>query len=215
MKANVILISVDCLRADCLASINREGGITTNIDRLAEKGILFTKAFSTSSWTPPAFKSIMASQYPFSNNGYLHVRDSVTLPMVMKWLGYKTAAFHSNVINAKQGDSILVPPNYGHVTVNPSDEVLLIANLISARCKSEYDPYIKLRGAAVYLTQQGFVKNNSYDEVPDPRIVDPEPLPFLKQEKHIYDSFVRDPRTFKFLSKPRLLSGMEVYDINL
>jgi len=96
MEANVVLISVDCLRADCLASIDRKGGITFNIDRLAERGILFTKAFSTSSWTPPAFKSIMASQYPFSNNGYLNVRDSVTLPVVMKWLGYKTAAFHSN-----------------------------------------------------------------------------------------------------------------------
>jgi len=96
MKANIVLISIDCLRADCLRSISGKNSITPNMDKLAKNGMLFTRAFSTSSWTPPAFKSILASLYPFSNGGCLNVRNNVTLPLIMKWLGYKSAAFHSN-----------------------------------------------------------------------------------------------------------------------
>ena len=96
VDSNVVVITVDCLRADCLTSISQESGITCNIDRLANRGMLFLRAFSTSSWTLPSFKSVMASQYPFSDGGILNIGDYVTLPLVMKYLGYRTAAFHSN-----------------------------------------------------------------------------------------------------------------------
>jgi len=55
----VILITIDTLRADSLASYGGEGGLTPSLDALAEKSILFERAFASSPWTLPSMASIM------------------------------------------------------------------------------------------------------------------------------------------------------------
>jgi glucose-6-phosphate isomerase len=77
------------------------------------------------------------------------------------------------MIAAITGDIVVVPPGYGHVTINPSGtEVLQMANLVSSSFESNYLPYEHLRGAVFYeMTSGAFVKNPLYPQKPRLRII--------------------------------------------
>lgn len=102
-------------------------------------------------------------------------------------------------VECQKGDFIIIPPDYGHITINPSEkEELKMANWIFSGCKSDYSPFEELSGACYYYIKdnsqnQGaslagrrvWVKNNNYKNVPDlhfkkPEKSLPENLDFLK-----------------------------------
>ncbi|WP_340819293.1 glucose-6-phosphate isomerase family protein [Methanolobus sp. WCC4] len=93
------------------------------------------------------------------------------------------------VCKAKAGDIALIPPDYGHVTINASDSVLKMANWVCSNFSSEYEPVRKHEGAAYYLLEDGFVKNANYSEVPEIRYVGPmdHPEAGLFCGKDMYD----------------------------
>ena len=66
-EMNVILISFDALRADHLGCYGYTRPTSPHIDSLAQEGILFTQAISSSSWTLPAHFSLLTSLYPSAN----------------------------------------------------------------------------------------------------------------------------------------------------
>jgi len=63
----VVLISVDTLRADSVSFDGHTPQTTPFMDRLARDGVVFTQAYSTSSWTPPAMGSLLTGLYPTSH----------------------------------------------------------------------------------------------------------------------------------------------------
>ena len=67
-------------------------------------------------------------------------------------------------VHAKAGEAVLIPPNYGHVTINPSiSETLVMANIVSSQFESIYGDYEERCGAAYhYLSDETFVKNSAY-----------------------------------------------------
>jgi arylsulfatase A-like enzyme len=69
---NVVLISVDTLRADKLNSYGYEKYLTSpNMDALARDGILFENHITSAPWTTPAHLSILTSLKP-SSHGMIH-----------------------------------------------------------------------------------------------------------------------------------------------
>jgi glucose-6-phosphate isomerase len=72
------------------------------------------------------------------------------------------------LITASANDVVLIPPGYGHVSINPSrDETLVMANIVSTAFESEYGDYEALHGAAYYEMVDGtLVKNPHYPKVP-------------------------------------------------
>ena len=64
--SNVVLIVLDTLRADHLGAYGSTRGLTPNLDRLAERSIVFENAIATSSWTRPSIASMLTSKYPTS-----------------------------------------------------------------------------------------------------------------------------------------------------
>jgi len=94
---NVILITIDCLRADHMSCMGYPKKTTPNLDSLSDEGILFTQSISVSTWTPASFISILTSTYPFMYGGYVYPSEERTMiSEVLKRNGYTTAAFHSN-----------------------------------------------------------------------------------------------------------------------
>ena len=69
-------------------------------------------------------------------------------------------------VKGKRGDYILIPPKYGHVTINPSSEQLKMANWVSKNCKSDYKKIERKKGACYYYTKSGWIKNKNYKKVP-------------------------------------------------
>ncbi len=106
---NVILISIDTLRADHLGCYGYSRNTSPNIDRIAKEGVLFKNAYSTTSWTAPAMVSLFSSLYT-SHHGVIHgtakagiaydqevFSESLTrIPEVLKKNGYFTIGFSSN-----------------------------------------------------------------------------------------------------------------------
>jgi len=70
------------------------------------------------------------------------------------------------VIEANKGEIIVIHPGYGHITINPTNQTLIIANWISDRCVSDYSIFKKMNGPAYFYTLKGWVKNKNYLEVP-------------------------------------------------
>ncbi|MFW9873826.1 MAG: glucose-6-phosphate isomerase family protein, partial [Candidatus Thorarchaeota archaeon] len=73
------------------------------------------------------------------------------------------------VSEAKAGEIAIIPPGYGHVTINNSDQTLKMANWVCDIFSSCYEPVKRYSGAAYYLLEDGFVRNESYADVPDVR----------------------------------------------
>ena len=88
-------------------------------------------------------------------------------------------------VKAKKGESVIIPPYYGHVTINPSSIDLKTADWSSIECKSDYSLFEKLQGACYYYTKDGWIKNNNYKTVPPLRFEQaltalPNDLSFLR-----------------------------------
>src|SRR3989338_2376792 len=67
-------------------------------------------------------------------------------------------------LTAKKGDCFLIPPGFGHVSINPGKKDLVLANLVSGEFESDYRMYEKLRGTCYYETTKGeIVKNPRYE----------------------------------------------------
>ena len=94
---NVVLISIDTLRADHVGSYGYARPTTPVLDSVAEEGVRFANAFSQSSWTLPAHASLMTSQYPHEHGAVennTRIKDAaVTLAEALQGAGYDTAAF--------------------------------------------------------------------------------------------------------------------------
>jgi len=54
-------------------------------------------------------------------------------------------------VKASAGDKVLVPPNYGHITINPSHKTLKIANFVARDFSSLYDPIRERAGGLTSL----------------------------------------------------------------
>jgi len=78
------------------------------------------------------------------------------------------------VVKAKKGDIVVIPPYYGHVTINPSKkETLKEANWVSVSCQNIYNSFIEKQGACYYFAGKGWIKNKKYDKVPKLRFEQP------------------------------------------
>ena len=100
---NVLLITVDTLRADRLGAYGFTLAKTPNVDRLADEGTLFTDAIAAAPITMPSHASIMTGLLPPAhgvrdNGAFALSDDAVTLAERLKAAGYETRAFVSALV---------------------------------------------------------------------------------------------------------------------
>ena len=93
---NVLLISIDTLRADHLGAYGHERPTSPNLDRLARAGVLFEDATTTSPWTLPAHVSLLTGLYPDGHgvrtNKHFLGRGIPTLAQLLADEGFETGA---------------------------------------------------------------------------------------------------------------------------
>ena len=93
---NVVLITMDTTRADRLGCYGYDGVSTPNIDRVANRGTLFTRAFATAPITGPSHASILSGTYPpfhqVRDNAVSAVPEEIPwMPEIFRSQGYLTA----------------------------------------------------------------------------------------------------------------------------
>ena len=93
---NVVLLTIDALRADHVSSLGYHRRTTPNIDQLATENLLYENAYSVSSHTREAVAGILTGRYPDESVDQHYQLRSDSIP---EWLGDEvdvSAAFHSN-----------------------------------------------------------------------------------------------------------------------
>jgi len=96
-QPNVILVSIDTLRADHLSAYGYEQPTSPHLDALAEEGVLFEQAYSQVIVTTPEHTTMLTSLYArthgiYSNSTGPLSPDVRTLAEVLQQEGYGTAA---------------------------------------------------------------------------------------------------------------------------
>ncbi|TKX73901.1 sulfatase [Halorubrum sp. GN11_10-6_MGM] len=92
--SNVVLVTVDSLRADAVSPYDAARRSPV-IDDLADGGTVFDRAFATGNWTPFSFPSILASEPVFARNGDIGVAESTTLAETLSDAGIATGGFNA------------------------------------------------------------------------------------------------------------------------
>ena len=130
-------------------------------------------------------------------------------------------------IYAAAGDKVIIPPNYGHFTINASNKDLAMANWVCLDCVSDYSKVKEKRGACYYAiknspnspvsgmgqallqggkSQEGeinWLENKNYQNIPKLRKLSPTNFSELGLEKNkeMYE-LVDDLEKLKFLIQP-------------
>ncbi len=95
---NVLLITIDTLRADYLSCYGRKSISTPNIDALAARGVRCAQAFAQVPLTEPSHASILTGTYPQIHKvrdmgGFVLDRNVPTLATILGGAGWSTAGF--------------------------------------------------------------------------------------------------------------------------
>ena len=106
-RRNVLVITIDTLRADRVGCYGFALAHTPAIDGLARAGVRCTNATTAAPITLPAHCSIMTGLYPPAhgvrdNGNYALSPDAVTLAERLSAAGYRTAAFVSAEVLARR-----------------------------------------------------------------------------------------------------------------
>jgi arylsulfatase A-like enzyme len=96
-RPNILLLSIDTLRADHLGCYGYARKTSPNLDRFAAQSVRYQNAFAPAPWTLPSHVAMLSGWHPY-DAGIRKSRDSISpeVRLVSEWLqeaGYRTAAF--------------------------------------------------------------------------------------------------------------------------
>jgi arylsulfatase A-like enzyme len=96
-RPDILLITIDTLRADSLEPYGATDTLTPNIAALADQGVVYEAATTPMPLTRPAHASILTGLYPDQHgvltNHQILPEDRVTLAEILLDAGYQTAGF--------------------------------------------------------------------------------------------------------------------------
>ena len=114
-RPNVLLLSLDTLRADHVGAYGHERGTTPNLDALAADSVVFNRAYAPSNHTLESHMSVMTGLYPATHGVRRKLtqrlkadplsKQQITLAETLQGQGYSTGGFAYNCIwmQAKYG----------------------------------------------------------------------------------------------------------------
>jgi len=118
------------------------------------------------------------------------------------------------LITAKPGDKVLIPPGFGHITINPGEDFLVMSNWVADGFASLYEPIRKMKGGAYFELAVNevpeFVPNQNYTKLPPlnrSSVVPVEELSLLTGLP-FYSVFKENNSAFRFLTHPEEFTGV-------
>ena len=102
---NVLMITIDTLRADRVGSYGSKAGLTPHLDALAADGVRFSTAYTPVPLTGPSHATMLTGRYPRThgllNNGtQVLPEDEILLSEVLHEKGFQTGAIVSALVLA-------------------------------------------------------------------------------------------------------------------
>jgi glucose-6-phosphate isomerase, archaeal len=119
------------------------------------------------------------------------------------------------IVKARTGDKVVVPPNYGHVSVNVGSGVAISSNIQKRDlpASADYGSFEAYRGGSLYRKETGWVPNPAYS-LRSTRTVRSKDIPEwgLVKNKSLYQSFLEAPEKFAFVSMPQNYDFSNVWE---
>lgn len=186
-RPNLLLITADQFRWDCLGCMGNPAIATPNLDGLAAHGMLFRNAFTPNPICVPARASIMTGNYPHvctgvkGNSGRIRP-DQPLLTEVLKRVGYRTYALGKLhfVPYSAPGEPRLVH-GFEHVDLCESGRVL-----------KQHDPEGRLSGVEDYFDYLKTVGWGGYTRAHGLGNNDVHPCPSPLPAEHTVDAWIAD-----------------------
>ncbi|WP_072524585.1 glucose-6-phosphate isomerase family protein [Clostridium sp. Marseille-P3244] len=172
------------------------------------------------------FKKTSGHYHGFVENGscpYPEVYEVICgeiIFVLQKCLDFQSDKSHVideiRIVHAKEGESVIIPPFYGHCSINPTEGISMFSNIAVVSCPLFYEPIQKKGGLAVYVTKNDgqfcLRQNSRYDNLPAAEIVRPRENKKLGIEfgTPCYQNFVKNPEKYDFLLHPeKYIAEME------
>lgn len=110
------------------------------------------------------------------------------------------------IVEATEGDKVVVPPGYGHVSVNVGEEIAISSNIQKRDLPSsaDYGSFENFRGGALYRKKSGWENNPAY-RIRSIKKVIPKEIPDwgLEKDTPLYHAFVQNPAKFAYITNPK------------
>ena len=123
------------------------------------------------------------------------------------------------LIEANQGEKIIFPPGFGHISINATPQNLVLANWLDESFESDYRPYDKYNGPAYYLMADeagnlAIKPNKEYLNIPPLIKLKPKDLSSLglKKSEPMYLTGQNSPNMLQFLYQPELFADQLTID---
>ena len=105
------------------------------------------------------------------------------------------------------GETIIIPPLYGHASVNIGDGPMIFNNVCTLENKSDYSLVKRHKGMPYYIMKENgslkFVKNPTYHmDIPEPHLM-------RVRENADYGILFNNPVYHEFLKRPQVFSFLE------
>lgn len=155
-RPDVVLVTIDTLRADHCSAYGYPVETTPQLDALASRGLLFRRAYAESSTTAPSHAVLLTGRHfrtlGVRRNGHAIPPDALTLAEALAEEGYATAAFISSFpLLSRFGFSQGFELYYDKLVM---DEASL------GRRKPGSEPHDRLAGATLAHVQNWFEKRS-------------------------------------------------------
>jgi glucose-6-phosphate isomerase len=112
------------------------------------------------------------------------------------------------LVNVDAGETIIIPPDYGHCSINIGNGPMIFSNLAYEPCPIHYDAIRFHHGMSYYIFNENenvtIKRNKNYSELPEPKFARIKQNRDLGIEfgKPVYQSFLENPAAFDFLGNP-------------
>lgn len=179
-QMNVLLITIDTLRADRLSCYSNKYVQTPNLDRLAQEGVLFESCICQTPLTLPAHATILSGTYPLyhqvrDNGGFVVPQKLLLLSEILRKYDYSSSAFvAAYVLHSKWGLNRGFDVYSDTFKQNSEDKIISLDEI--QKRASEV-----LRGASAWLAKKKDKKFFSWIHLYDPHAPYDPPSPFKEK----------------------------------
>jgi arylsulfatase A-like enzyme/Flp pilus assembly protein TadD len=179
-QMNVLLITIDTLRADRLSCYSNKYVQTPNLDRLAQEGVLFESCICQTPLTLPAHATILSGTYPLyhqvrDNGGFVVPQKLLLLSEILRKYDYSNSAFvAAYVLHSKWGLNRGFDVYSDTFKQNSEDKIISLDEI--QKRASEV-----LRGASAWLAKKKDKKFFSWIHLYDPHAPYDPPSPFKEK----------------------------------
>lgn len=133
-KPNIVLLMADQLRADCLGCYGNRAIHTPNLDRIAQDGVTFTGAYTSTPSCTPARSALLTGLSPW-NHGMLGMTKMAARYPLEKPRAMAEAGYYSTVVGKNHFTPIRNPHGY--------HQMLLDEHCTYWFDKAEHDPALE------------------------------------------------------------------------